>query len=208
VTSNFLSLNWPSARTQNLLGVSHALTTQAQRADQQLVFRGASGVNVLKNVDAFPRTWIVHRVMQASSPEDLQARMDDTAFDARSTGLLLESGPSVQSCTGDELSQISQRGANSVVINTRLNCKGMLILSDVWYPGWVALVDGAPAHIYQPYSALRGVVLDQGRHRVEFHYRPISALVGAVMSILGIVGACAIAFWERRRNSRPAIRGN
>jgi len=205
VTSNFLSLNWPSARGQNLLGVSYTLTTQAQRADQQLVFRGASGVNVLKNVDAFPRAWMVHRIVQASSLDDLRTRLDDPAFDARSTGLLLESGPSVQSCTGDEVAQISQRSANSVVIDTWLNCPGMLILSDVWYPGWVAHVDGAPAHIYQPYSALRGVALEQGRHRVEFHYRPASALVGAVMSILGILGACAIAFWERRRNSRPAI---
>jgi hypothetical protein len=205
VTSNFLSLNWPSARGQNLLGVSYTLTTQAQRADQQLVFRGASGVNVLKNVDAFPRAWMVHRIVQASSLDDLRTRLDDPAFDARSTGLLLESGPSVQSCTGDEVAQISQRSANSVVIDTWLNCPGMLILSDVWYPGWVAHVDGAPAHIYQPYSALRGVALEQGRHRVEFHYRPASALVGAVMSILGILGACAIAFWERRRSSRPAI---
>ena len=205
VTANFLSLNWPSARTQNLLGVSYTLTKQDQRADQQLVFRGASGVNVLKNVDAFPRTWIVHRIVQAASLENLRTRLDDPAFDARSTGLMLESVPSVQSCAGDELAQIFERGANSVVIDTRLNCKGMLILSDVWYPGWVAHVDGAPARIYQPYSALRGVVVDRGRHRVEFHYRPTSALVGVVMSILGIVGACAVAFWERRRNSRPTM---
>ncbi|HXB73748.1 MAG TPA: hypothetical protein VNY05_36250 [Candidatus Acidoferrales bacterium] len=207
VTSNFLALNWPSARTQNLLGVGYTLTTtQAQRADQQAVFRGASGVNVLKNADAFPRTWIVHRIMQASSPEDLRTRLDDPAFDARGTGLLLESGPSVQSCTGDELAQISQRAANSVVLDARLNCQGMLILSDVWYPGWVAQVDGAPAQIYQPYAALRGVVLEQGRHRVEFHYRPMSARFGAGMSILGILGACAVVLWERLRSSRPAVR--
>jgi hypothetical protein len=203
VTSNFLSLNWPSVRTQNLLGVSYTLTKQpSQRADQQLALRSASGVYVLKNVDALPRTWIVHQIMQASSPEDVQARLENTAFDARTTGLLLEPAPLVQSCTGDELAQISQRTANSVVIKARLNCRGMLILSDVWYPGWVAKVDAAPAAIYQPFAALRGVVVDQGEHRVEFHYRPMSALVGALMSILGILGACAVAFREHRRTSR------
>jgi hypothetical protein len=204
VTANFLSLNWPSARTQNLLGVGYTLTKQPARADQQLVFRGASGVNVFKNVDAFPRTWIVHRIIQASSPEDAQARLDDPAFDARSTGLLLEPGPTVQICNGDEPARISQRTANSVVVQARLNCRGMLILSDVWYPGWVAQVDNAPATIYEPDSALRGVVLDQGEHRVEFHYRPGSARVGAAMSILGILGAWAVAFRERRRSGQPA----
>lgn len=196
VTSNFLSLNWPSVRTQNMLGVSHTLTKQAARADQTLVFRGGSGVNVLKNVDAFPRTWIVHQIVQASSAEDLRARLDDASFNARNTGLLLESAPALQSCAGDEAAGIVKRTANSVVIDARLACRGMLILSDIWYPGWVAKVDRAATTIYQPYSALRGVVLDPGQHRVELHYRPTSALLGALMSILGVLGACALALWE------------
>jgi len=196
VTSNFLPLNWPSVRTQNMLGVSHTLTKQGPRADQQLVFRGGSGVNVFKNENAFPRTWIVHRIVQASSPEDLRTRLDDASFNTRSTGLLLESLPALQTCDGDESAGIVKRTANSVVIDARLACRGMLILSDIWYPGWVAKVDGAATTVYQPYSALRGVVLDPGQHRLELHYRPMSALLGALMSILGVLGACALALAE------------
>ena len=204
ITSNFLSLNWPSVRIQNLLGVSHTLTTQGGRADQQLVFRGSSGVNVFRNVDAFPRTWIVHQVVRASSPEDLRTRMNDASFNARGAGLILESAPALQSCAGDESAGIVKRTANSVAIDARLACRGMLILSDVWYPGWVAKVDGAATTIYQADSALRGVVLDRGQHRLEFHYRPLSALLGALMSILGVLGACALALWELN----SPVRGN
>lgn len=199
VTANFLSLNWPSVRTQNLLGVNYMLTKMPQRADQQLVFRGASGVSVFKNADAFPRAWIVHSIQRAASPTEIQARVENPAFDAHSTVLLTEPGPSLSSCSGDEPARISERTANSVVIQARLNCRGMLILSDVWYPGWVASVDGAATHIYQTYGAVRGVVVDRGQHRVEFHYRPMSAAVGGMMSVFGIVGACVIAFRERRR---------
>ena len=196
LTSNFLPLDWRSVRIQNLLGVSHTLTTQGARADQQLVFRGRSGVNVFRNVDAFPRTWIVHRIVQASSPEDLGTRLIDASFNLRSAGLILESAPALQSCAGDESAGIVKRTANSVVIDARLACRGMLILSDVWYPGWVAQIDGAATTIYHPYSALRGVVLDPGQHRLEFHFRPMSALLGALMSIFGVLGACALALRE------------
>jgi uncharacterized membrane protein YfhO len=144
-------------------------------------------------VDAFPRTWIVHQTVRASSPEDLRTRLDDASFNTRSTGLLLESAPALQTCAGDESAGIVKRTANSVAIDARLACRGMLILSDVWYPGWVATVDGAATTIYQADAALRAVVLDRGRHRLELHYRPTSALLGALMSILGVVGACVLA---------------
>jgi uncharacterized membrane protein YfhO len=75
----------------------------------------------------------------------------------------------------------------------------MLILADTWYPGWAATVDGRPTSIYQAYYALRGVVVEPGDHRVEFDYKPLSALLGAVMSAAGLLGACVLAFWTRHR---------
>jgi hypothetical protein len=205
VTSNFLLLNWPSARIQNLLGVRYTLTKEGPRADQQLVFHGASGFNVLKNEGAFPRTWIVHEILQASSPKEAaRILLEDPAFDARSTGILSEPGPAVEQCGREDAAEISYRTANSVVIDARLNCSGMLVLSDVWYPGWVATVDGRPTGIYQPYAALRGVVLDKGQHRVKFEYRPMSARIGALMTLFGMLGAAGVAFAERYRRSKPS----
>jgi uncharacterized membrane protein YfhO len=87
------------------------------------------------------------------------------------------------------------------VIDAKVACLGMLILADTWYPGWIATIDGRPAPIHQAYLALRGVVLERGDHRVEFHYQPASALIGAVMSAVGILGACMLALWERHRIS-------
>jgi uncharacterized membrane protein YfhO len=69
----------------------------------------------------------------------------------------------------------------------------MLILADTWYPGWVATVDGQPAPIYQPYGALRGVVVAAGPHHIEFRYRPATAWLGASCSMLGILGACVMS---------------
>ena len=202
ITKNIVLLDWPSVRTQNLLAVGYSLSKQPPRADQQLVFRGTSGASVFKNVDALPRARIVHRIETVSSAQEVAKRVDDSSFDARSTVLLIGSAPALQSCAGEEQTRISERTANSVLIDARLACRGMLVLADTWYPGWAATVDGRPAPIYQAYSALRGVVLEKGDHRLEFHYKPASALIGAVMSAIAILGACALALWGRRSSTR------
>ncbi len=193
VTRNIFLLDWPSVRTENLLAVDYALSKKPPRADQQVVFRGAGGITVLKNVDALPRVRITHRAETMSSVKQLAARVNDASFDARNTVLLVGSAPALQSCSGEDQARVSRRTANSVAIDARLACRGMLILADTWYPGWDATVDGRPATIYQAYSALRGVVLESGGHHVEFHYNPASAWLGAAMSAAGVLGACLLA---------------
>ena len=199
LTQNILSIDWPSIRGQNLLAVAYSLSKQPPRSDQQVVFRGTSGISVLRNVDALPRARIVHRIEQTSSVKDGEKRLQNVSFDARDTVLLFGPVPALQSCAGDEPAHISKRTANTVEMDVKLACRGMLILADTWYPGWIATIDGRPAPIYQAYLALRGVVLEQGDHHVEFRYQPASALIGALMSAIGILGACALALWDRYR---------
>jgi hypothetical protein len=199
VTSNIAGLDWASVRGQNLLGVGYTLSkSSVPRADQTLVFRSSGGFNVFKNNDALPRTWIVHQAEEAASLNALRRRLNDVAFDPRRTALLEGTLPALQPCSDPEEARISDRSANSVLIDARLACRGMLILSDTWYPGWSARVDGTAVAIYKADSALRGIVLDPGTHHIEFHYRPASAVRGAIMSLLGLLGVFAIAYAERR----------
>ncbi len=53
---------------------------------------------------------------------------------------------------------------------------GLLVLSEIAYPGWRVRVDGAPAALLHPAGLLRGVLLPPGRHTVEFSYSPILAI--------------------------------
>jgi len=199
VTSNLFSISWPTVPVQNLLGVGYSFSKHDPRPDQQLVFRDPSGFNIYKNLNAFPRAWIVHRAERASSLDTLNARTLDAAFDAHRSVLLLDPPPDLQSCAETEPVRVNWRTANTVGLSARPSCRGMLIVSDTWYPGWSAAVDGRNVPVYQAYSALRGVVLEAGPHHIEFRYRPASALIGGLMSMIGILCACGLAVWERRR---------
>jgi uncharacterized membrane protein YfhO len=68
----------------------------------------------------------------------------------------------------------------------------MVVLSDTWYPGWEAWVDGKPARIYEVYGALRGVVVEKGDHRIEMRFRPRSVYLGLAMTLAGLLGGLLV----------------
>jgi uncharacterized membrane protein YfhO len=87
----------------------------------------------------------------------------------------------------------------SVVLDATSTEPSFLVLSDTFYPGWRATVDGQPARIYQTNYVLRGIVLASGRHLVKFEYRPLSLYVGAAGSICSLIVMSVLGFIWRRR---------
>ena len=81
-----------------------------------------------------------------------------------------------------------------------MNCRGMLILGDNYFPGWRAAVDGRSVPVYEAYTVVRGVILDKGAHRVEMVYRPLSVILGGGMTALGMGFTTVLALMARRRN--------
>ncbi len=70
---------------------------------------------------------------------------------------------------------------------------GFLILSDTYYPGWKAYVDGKQVPIYPTDVALRSIFLEQGEHDVEFVYSPGSFKAGVLISGLSLLSLAAYA---------------
>jgi hypothetical protein len=193
VTSNLLLLEWPKPRVQDLLGVTYTVAKAPNRPEQALAFQGSSGFNVYRNPRAFPRVWTLHQTALMQTADQMRAAMADPGFDLRATAPMLEAGPALEKCALPDEAWMTGRNAGSVAFQARMGCRGMLVIADTWYPGWYATVDGHPAPIYQPYAALRGVVVERGFHTLAMHYRPRSALLGATMSVAGILLACMLA---------------
>ncbi|MBI2305315.1 MAG: YfhO family protein [Chloroflexi bacterium] len=76
---------------------------------------------------------------------------------------------------------------------------GFLVLSELYYPGWQAYVDGQEAKIYRANYAFRAVYSDKGQHDVEFRFRPWSFYTGAAITGISLLGV-VIYFWIALRN--------
>ncbi len=203
LTDNLLRLGLHSERVQNLMGATYFIASEPPRPGLREVHRGKSGLNVYFNPDALPRAWTIHALKGVADDNQAQALLDDPGFDLRRQGWIRGEPPQLEVCSPDEDSvRLLSREAKRVEIEARMACKGMVVLSEVYFPGWEARVDGKQVPVHEVYTALRGVVVERGLHRVEMRYRPRSVVLGGIGTFVGLTAACFLAWRVRRRTPR------
>jgi len=70
--------------------------------------------------------------------------------------------------------QIESSGPGHVEVLATLTVNGLLVLHDIYYPGWIAEIDGRSAPILRADELFRAVELPAGTHRVMFRFTPFS----------------------------------
>ncbi len=86
----------------------------------------------------------------------------------------------------------------AVSLEARLTSPSVVVLNDAWYPGWTALVDGAPQPIVRANGLVRGVLLPAGTHHIEFEYHDPAAALGGRITGLSVVLLLLGVLTERR----------
>jgi hypothetical protein len=78
---------------------------------------------------------------------------------------------------------------------------GLLVLSEINYPGWQAWVDGERTEIPTAPGLLRRVLLGSGSHMVEFIFRPFTAYIGIILAVCTWLGLIVtyLLFWRMKR---------
>lgn len=74
---------------------------------------------------------------------------------------------------------------------------GLLVLSEIFYPGWESFVDGRRVEMKTVEGVLRAVELLPGEHQIEFVFHPLSLRIGLVLFLLGLMMLAKMAFWNR-----------
>lgn len=198
VTVNTYHLETHTPPTKKLLGTKYTLARAPTDPAQHEVFRGASGIAVYENPDVFPRAWTVHEIIPIRDEPHGRKFINDSVDELRSKAFMDGEAPKL-ACPGtaDDVT-ITKYQPENVAIHADMRCQGMLVLSETYYPGWYARVDGRPANIYEVDFALRGVVVPQGAHEITFQYRPRSVIWGATLTLAGWLGAAALVMYSRK----------
>jgi hypothetical protein len=111
----------------------------------------------------------------------------------------------------------SQQGAativedrrNRVVIETESESEGLLVLSDNYYPGWRAFIDGAETEILRANHTMRAVKVSAGRHVVSFVFAPPAFWVSAYLSLVSAaLVVITLGFSLIRRKRKPSREGH
>jgi hypothetical protein len=180
---------------------------------------------ILRNDAAFPRAWIVHRAYLLPTVHGLRlvdrlTLTQQILYQADEfwhvPGLAVRDPRTVAWVETDRAGEVdrflSRAGPDPaetvtvtrdepqrVELTAVLRTPGLVVVADVYYPGWKLSVDGKEAEILRTNRAMRGVALPAGSHRLAFTYDPLSFRVGMVLSIIGLVVLAGLLVWARRK---------
>jgi hypothetical protein len=211
----FASATPASLRALDLLSVSdlmigplQAIKSPLHGAGLHVVYRGSDAV-IYRNSRALPRVFVVDHQTTVANDHDALAAVTAPGFDGR--GVAVTEKPVAglararTAATPHASARLAHYGAQRIVIDAAASRRSLVVLTDDFYPGWTATVDGHPATVRRVDYLLRGVEVGPGRHTIVMRYEPKSWLFGWIVSLIclaGLLVAVAGALITRRR--RPA----
>lgn len=164
---------------------------------------------IYANPLAYPRGWLVHETIVEPNPFELARRLDLPATDAHQVALLpagLDVALDQAAAAAGEQVHFDNYEDNGIQLTVQTTGRALLVLSELYYPGWTATVNGQPARIWKVDGALRGVVVPRGESRVSLRFRPVSFYIGGPLTVGAFLFVLIAAAVVRRRAMLPTRR--
>ena len=170
-----------------LLNVKYVISPKDFIAEGYSLAKKGNKANIYKNENVLPRAFLADRIVVIKDETKILERLKSKDFNP-AREVILDEDPvlalHIRHYALRENVDIAQYSPGKVIINAQVSASKFLILSDTYYPGWKAYVDGRRAKIYRADYILRAVHLMPGKHTVEFIYDPFSFKLGAGISLL------------------------
>lgn len=164
------------------------------------------GLRIHEFPEAMARIQLVGQWQVANSDDDILKAMSQPSFNPRST-VILEKPPQypASACPTTGTARIVSSSTDNMVIEARLSCPEMLLITDNFSRGWH--VEAIHKNTGQPYEVLRAdytlmaIPLEAGYHLFKVSYRPAAFVIGAVISGVSLLlyGFTVLVWWVQKR---------
>jgi hypothetical protein len=189
----------------DLLNVKYALSpAEVQAPGWSRVYD--ADLRIYQRRDPLPRAWIAATAEVITDDATILTRLAQPGFDPRQTVLVEQQPPEPLGTASAEpagLVSLDQYESNHLALTADMQRDGWLVLSEIFYPGWTATLDGSPVNVYRGDYVLRTIPLPAGRHRIELNFMPFTFVIGAVISLMSIIALLGVVVAARRLD-RPA----
>jgi Bacterial membrane protein YfhO len=182
-----------SLRVFSLLAAHDLVTAPEHKLRHESLRQVYNGpdARVYENERALPRASLVGAARVVDGEDAAFDGVLDPRFDPRREALVgepiagLAARPLAPGAAGS--ATIVEDEPERVVVEADARRRSLLVLADVYYPGWKAEVDGRDTSIERVDYLLRGIPLSPGQHRIEFRYEPASWRIGWILSLAGLI---------------------
>jgi len=176
--------------------------------DNYKAIYGDENIMILENQNFMPRFYFVKDIQEVSDlkqAEEILWEDDiiwcDQRFDPRDTALVEEADFSRREFDNVNIeASIIDYKNNNVVLEVESKNEAFMVFSDNYYTGWKSYIDGKETKIYKTNGILKGVLIPEGLHKIEFSYSPPYFKLVSVISLSSFILLVAgIIFLVMRR---------
>ncbi|KKR34308.1 MAG: hypothetical protein UT63_C0003G0024 [Candidatus Gottesmanbacteria bacterium GW2011_GWC2_39_8] len=164
-----IMINNFNSRLVDLLGVKYiAAIKDVVSPNLKFLFKEGE-TRVYENLEVYPRAFMVYETRSASDKRETARLLLDPSVDLHKVAILEKENIVLNNKSTVNSLEIINYEDNEVEINVNTENKGILILTDVYYPSWKATIDGKETKIIKTDYTFRGVVVPEGSHKVKFY---------------------------------------
>lgn len=148
---------------------------------------------LFENLSAMPRFFMTYKSIEYKNNDELSIKLNKYNYDFINN-VFIKQNDSGQLPKADTLCRdvkqykitMQKYTTNRILLNISTSCSGWLNSSEVYYPGWVAKLDGKPVNIFLSNNAFRTVFVPIGTHTLEYIYDPIIYKEGFLITLISI----------------------
>jgi hypothetical protein len=146
----------------------------------------SGGPYIYENPAALPRAFVLGRSQAVADDDEAWKALAQPGFDVlRSVTLDKDAG--LDGLPPQAQVRWLDRGRNHITVQADSARRGLLVVSQTWYPSWEAWVDGQKTELLKADGgAMQAIMLDAGSHRVELAYSPRLLQFGGLLAALGL----------------------
>lgn len=169
----------------------------------------------LANPNAYGNAWFVGKIMYAASAAEEMSTLKSIdrrreAVVGKDFAAALGNVTELQCDTADVI-RLTAYEPNKLTYEVSAKNDGVVVLSEVYYPGWKAEIDGAETPIARADYVLRAVKVPAGKHTLVLTFDPVTlrtteAVAYAALAVMFVALIVAVVISLRRRKSVEAGR--
>ncbi len=193
------------SKLYDMLHVTHVVVADGTPLPGEkfsLAFDAPGPLALYRNQDAYPRAWLVHDAQMAADPAAALAQLQQPAFDPAQVAIIDDSHtdkpPDLRPATAPESVRVERHSTNQIELTVQASAPALLLLSEQWYPGWRATVNGATAPLLRANVALRAVPVPAGTSSVSVTFVPDGWRAGLLSAVAGWILLLFVFLFEKR----------
>lgn len=144
---------------------------------------------IYENLFSLPRAFLVYDYKKETDKKKIAEELLSLGPNLRKKVILEEDIVYQKPDKVDDSTEATIEDYQATKIKILVNAPhdAILFLSDNYYPGWQAFIDGKETKIYRADYTFRAIVVPQGSHQVVFSYFPNSFKIGLLLSASSLI---------------------